>query len=206
MKKVTVLFLMTCLLLSACGSAASSAAVGQEPSSPAAVDAGPSPAAVPETPAAEPPAAETIPQDDPSAEASAEGISFSTTDRNGTDYDESLFSGHTLTVLNFWEPWCGPCVGEMPALQKLSEQYADKGLQVVGVYSTPGMEENVDAVLEQTGVSFLILHYSDAFDSFQTGYVPTTVLVDGDGLPVGEPLIGSRSYEQWEALILEHLG
>ena len=132
-------------------------------------------------------------------------FSFSTTDRSDNPVDETVFSGHTLTILNFWEPWCGPCVAEMPELQKLYEDYAEKGLQIIGVYSTPGMEGDVDSVLEQAGVSFPILHYTDAFDRFQTGYVPTTILVDGSGNPVGETLIGSRSYADWETLILEYM-
>ena len=126
-------------------------------------------------------------------------------DRDGNTYDESVFSGHKITILNFWEPWCGPCVREMPDFQKLFEAYSGKGLNIIGVYSTPGMEDDVDSVLRTAGVTFTILHYTDVFDAFQTGYVPTTILVDGNGQVVGETIIGSQSYERWEAVISEYL-
>ncbi|MBR0353294.1 MAG: TlpA family protein disulfide reductase [Oscillospiraceae bacterium] len=132
-------------------------------------------------------------------------FSFETTDRDGNTYNERVFSGHKLTIVNFWEPWCGPCVREMPDLQELYTVYSDKGLNIIGIYSTPEMEENVDSVLRSSGITFSILNYTDAFDEFQTGYVPTTILVDGSGHIVGETLIGSRSYAAWEAIITEYL-
>ena len=106
---------------------------------------------------------------------------FSTTDRNGAAYDENVFAGQTLTMINFWEPWCGPCVSEMPDLEKLYQAYKDRGFLILGVYSTPDMEEDVDAVLEQTGVTYPILHYTEAFEAFDSGFVPTTIFVDGEG-------------------------
>lgn len=141
------------------------------------------------------------------AEEMAAPLSFRTTDREGNPWDERVFADSSLTMLNFWEPWCGPCVREMPDLQKLAETYADRGFRILGVYSTPGMEEDVDKVLESTGVTYPILHRTADFDLFQSGYVPTTVFVDADGHVVGGQLyVGSRSYEAWEALVLELLG
>ena len=28
--------------------------------------------------------------------------------------------------INFWATWCGPCVGELPDLQKVYDEYKDK--------------------------------------------------------------------------------
>lgn len=126
------------------------------------------------------------------------GLHFSTTALDGSTVDESLFEGKSLVMLNFWEPWCGPCVGEMPDLQKISEEYSDKGLLIVGVYSTvSGTQETVDRL----GISYPIILNCDAFNEFMTGYVPTTVFVDGDGNVLSEPIVGSRNYEGWKELI-----
>ena len=121
----------------------------------------------------------SVPSD--TAEGFDPEFTFSTTDRDGNTWDESSFSSNKVTMINFWEPWCGPCVSEMPDLEKLYQTYRDKGFLILGVYATPGMEEDVDAVLEQTGASYPILHYTDAFDAFETGFVPTTLFVDGEG-------------------------
>ena len=104
-------------------------------------------------------------------------------------------------MLNFWEPWCPPCVAEMPDLEKLSQAYADRGFLILGIYSTDGQEENVDAVLSDCGTSYPILHYCDAFEVFQTGYVPTTVFLNAAGETVGETYVGSRSYAAWAQIV-----
>ncbi len=134
-----------------------------------------------------------------------DGLVFSTMDRGGETWDQSVFLSHKLTMINFWEPWCGPCVGEMADLQRLQDTYADRGLLILGVYRTPDAEEDVDAVLSYTGVTYPILHYTQEFDAFESGYVPTTIFVDGEGRVIGEGssalYIGSNSFEGWAAVV-----
>lgn len=144
-------------------------------------------------------------------------VIFSTVDRDGNTYDESIFSDYELTVINFWEPWCGPCVGEMPDIEKLYENYSDKGVLVIGVYSEDNMEEDVDAVLSESGITYPILRYTEDFDRYQSGYVPTTILVDSNGniIDTGEEyepgidstlIVGSHSYTEWAAIVDQYLG
>ena len=129
---------------------------------------------------------------------------FDTTDFAGNPITEQILAGH-LTVLNFWEPWCSPCVSEMPDLEKLSQEYADRGVQVIGVFSTPNADEEVQAALDKTGVTYPILRYTSEFDFLQTGYVPTTVIIDSSGSIVKAPFSGAMSYDAWVKLIEELL-
>lgn len=135
-------------------------------------------------------------------------FTFSTTGRDGASYDESIFEGNELTMINFFEPWCGPCVGEMGDLERLYEDYSGSGFTVIGVYSDTSMESDLDDILSQNGVTYPILHYTGEFDQFQTGYVPTTVFVDGDGhivfdasADIGNAYVGSRDYSGWSQII-----
>lgn len=128
-------------------------------------------------------------------------ILFTTTDLEGNDITEQILAGHSLTILNFWEPWCGPCVAEMPYLEQLSQEYADRGLQILGVYASPDSEDDVAAVLEKTGVTYPILHYVREFGPLQTGYVPTTVVFNASGLIVAGPFAGAMNYASWCAMV-----
>lgn len=159
---------------------------------------------------------ESDPEDETEA-VTGDKVIFSTVDRDGNSYDESVFAGNELTLINFWEPWCGPCVGEIPDLEELYEEYRDDGLLIIGVYSENGMEDEVDEILEDSDVSYPILRYSYDFDIFQTGYVPTTILVDRNGniIDTGEAsydgidstmIVGSKSYDEWEDIITDYLG
>lgn len=132
-------------------------------------------------------------------------FTFSVTDRDGNTWDESVFSSYNLTMINFWEPWCGPCVGEIPDLEKLYEDYKDMGFQIIGVYSETAMEDEVDQIIRDSGVTYPILHYSSEFDKFQTGYVPTTIFVDGEGhilrVQGEDSVVGSKTYNDWAKII-----
>ena len=169
--------------------------------------AGPQPTAEPTAVPTAAPAAAPTQAPDASGEAFSPDFAFSTDDRDGHVWDESAFADYKLVMINFWEPWCGPCVNEMGHLQRLYETYADQGFLILGVYSTDGMEADVDRVLASTGVKYPILRYTAAFDRFQTGYVPTTVFVDQTGRLVTRDLagddyvIGSNSYGAWEAIV-----
>jgi peroxiredoxin len=38
-----------------------------------------------------------------------------------------------VVVVNFWATWCPPCVEEMPDLQRIHDDYAARGVVVVGL-------------------------------------------------------------------------
>lgn len=141
------------------------------------------------------------------ASALAEPFTFTTTDLDGiTVTDADVFTGSGIVILNMWEPWCGPCVGEMPDLELLYQNYKDKGLLIVGAFATPDSDEDARAVLEYTGVTYPILHSTEAFFQFDSGYVPTTVVLDGSGNVLSpELLVGARPYDAWEQIVLQYL-
>ena len=158
------------------------------------------------TPATEPQATAEAQTDEPSAAEAPEGelLSFSTTDLNGETVNAEDFRDAKLLLINFWEPWCGPCVGELPDLARLYETYRDRGLVILGVFGD--MEDEAKAIVAEKGVSYPVLHLNGDFSRYLTEYVPTTVLFDGDGVQLlDDPMIGSHSYEEWEQIVLPYL-
>ena len=144
---------------------------------------------------------------DPPADAAdrTPDIVFTTTDLSDETWTEACFAGHKLTLINLWAYWCGPCMSELPDLQKLAEDYSDRGLQLL-LICDPAEAEQDAAALESLGVTIPCLLYTDAFnDALATGYYPTTVFLDEDGRLLDSAYVGSRSYDQWAAIIEEYL-
>ena len=166
-------------------------------------DAPSEPTKTPAEPTAEP--ADDItdaPADDITDEPVAEpDIRFLTTDFDGNGWDETCFFENKITMINLWAYWCGPCVGELPDLEQLNKDYADKGLQIIGISLKEEEAENRETVKE-LGITYPNLFYTEEFDEYMdTGYYPTTIFVDSEGQVLGNAAIGSREYKDWAKII-----
>jgi thiol-disulfide isomerase/thioredoxin len=53
--------------------------------------------------------------------------------RNGAPTTLEKLRGKWV-LLDFWGYWCGPCIGAMPDLMKLHDQFGDKGLVIIAVH------------------------------------------------------------------------
>lgn len=133
-------------------------------------------------------------------------LTFNTVDADGNPIDDSIMNDSKVVMVNFWEPWCGPCVGEMPDLQKLYENYKDQGLLIIGAYSTTDMDEDVAKILSDCKTTYPIIVSDASMYQFMTEYVPTTIFVDSNGyLLTNEPIIGSNSYDKWSSIVEKYL-
>ena len=128
-------------------------------------------------------------------------ISFSTTDTAGKTWTDACFKTHKLTMINLWSYWCGPCCSELPELQKLSENYSSRGLQVLGLVI--GADADSDAAkMKELGITYPSLIYTPAFGTYiNTGYYPNTIFVDQNGKVLGSAYAGARSYNQWSSIV-----
>ena len=126
-------------------------------------------------------------------------FTFSTLDTAGASWTADRFKDHTLTMLNLWASWCGPCVSEMPDLQRLYENYSKKGLNIVGIME--GSQSDLDT-LSELGITYPNIYLTQELeDVMYTGYVPTTIFVDASGRIVDAHYVGARSYDEWAEII-----
>ncbi len=130
---------------------------------------------------------------------------FETTDIDGNALDNAVFAEAKVTMVNMWATWCGPCVNELPELQQLSEDYAEKGFRIIGVYDYSSTDDEVRTLMDNDGLTYTMARYADAFYPLESGYVPTTYFVDGEGRIMGSAHIGANDYEGWSAVIDELL-
>ena len=138
---------------------------------------------------------------------------FRALDVNGKEYNQDIFKGKKLTMVNIWATFCRPCINEMPDLERLSQDYADKGFQIVGIVSDVihenGYYNNIlinDAleIIETTGVTYLNLLPGNSLNKIKLESVyavPETIFIDENGNVVDQSYIGSRSYDDWKAII-----
>lgn len=96
-----------------------------------------------------------------------------------------------VTLINFWATWCPPCVKEMPSLQKLSTEYAARGLTVIGI----NMDDNPEVVL----APFLAKH-EIKFSSYIDPKGEIAEMIGVSGLPLTLVVDSERK------LLLEHTG
>ena len=107
---------------------------------------------------------------------------FTTTTPSGQPLALSDYEGIPVAI-NFWATWCGPCVVEMPALQRAADTYADGRLVVIGVNAGESPEK-VQQFLDENELTFPIAMDPDGdiIDQYAIRVFPTTVWVDADGV------------------------
>lgn len=133
-------------------------------------------------------------------------ISFQTQDLDGNYVDDSILKQAKVIMVNFWEPWCGPCVSEMPDLEKIYETYKGRGLLLIGAFTTTDMTADAKEIIERSGITYPVIVAPESMYSLMTEYVPTTVFMDSYGNIISkEPIIGSNSYENWAQVVESYL-
>ena len=89
-----------------------------------------------------------------------------------------------VVILNVWATWCGPCQVEIPTLERLYQEYGDKGLKLVAVSIDDYVDEDsIRAFARNFGMTFEILHDSTHAIERQymvTGY-PETFVIGKEG-------------------------
>lgn len=119
------------------------------------------------------------------------------------DFTVKLSGGESFTLpdaqgkvvlLNFWATWCSPCVEEMPALEKIYQEYGEQ-IEVLAVDC--GEEKAVvDRFLKEKDYSFPVAYdeNNEVSAKYPSDGIPYTLIIGKDG-KVTETFTGSMGAE-----------
>ncbi|MGD9486537.1 MAG: TlpA family protein disulfide reductase [Calditrichaceae bacterium] len=129
---------------------------------------------------------------------------FTLKDLSGKEFSLSDYKGKVI-LINFWATWCGPCLKEMPDLEKLYQNYKAKDFQILGI-AVASKEKDIPKKVQSTGVTYPILLGNNQtvsdYGSFSS--IPQSFIIDRDGSIVMQ-ITGSWHYEQFEEAVKDLL-
>ena len=128
---------------------------------------------------------------------------FSAKTVSGEEISSDVFKDSKLTVVNVWGSWCGPCVQEIPELQKLYESMKDKDVNVIGLAQDAGTDlDAVKEIIDKNKVTYQNIVPEGATEDFVMNLMafPTTFFVDSDRNIVGV-IQGGRNLEAFTAAV-----
>lgn len=111
----------------------------------------------------------------------------------------------TYVLVDFWSPWCGPCRREIPNIQKVYEQYKDKGLEVlsIAVWERKPQSHTIETAAE-LGMDWHHINNAQSVptDIYGIGGIPHLMLIGPDGTILKR---GFHGLEGIEAAVSEYI-
>jgi TonB family protein len=109
-----------------------------------------------------------------------DAFTFAMEDLEGNRVDLQSLKGK-VALLDFWASWCGPCVAELPHIEKLHKDFKDRGLVVLGVNNED--VEIARAFVKRKGYTFTTLVDEGREVSMKYGVsgIPQVFIIDREG-------------------------
>ena len=118
--------------------------------------------------------------------------------------DELIQSSNNKMVITFMAAWCGPCIDELPTLNKLHQKYKSRGFNLIGVSIDLEGPQAMQPIIDKLKVDFPVYWYGEtAIQKYSIFAIPMIYWVQ-DGQIV-EKLGGRRSEKELDKRIRKFL-
>ena len=118
--------------------------------------------------------------------------------------DELIHAKNNKVVVTFMAAWCGPCIDELPALNKLYQKYKTQGLKLIGISIDLEGPQALQPVIDRLKVGFPVYWYGEsAVQKFSLFAIPMIFWVQNG--QIVEKLPGRRSKKELDKKIREFL-
>ena len=102
----------------------------------------------------------------------------------------------TVTLVNIWATWCGPCRLEMPSMHRAYARLKPRGFRIAAVSIDEGSPDDVRTFVREMGLTFdILLDQSTRIQqAYQMTGVPESFLLDQHGVIIKRE-IGAREWD-----------
>ncbi len=107
-------------------------------------------------------------------------LQFKLTRMDGSAFKLADYAGKVV-VLNFWATWCGPCLTELPMLEKTAAKYKDDTDVIFLALSTDEERDEVAPFVRQHKFKLMMGYAEHLEDHFRVSSIPTTMVFDRKG-------------------------
>jgi len=104
--------------------------------------------------------------------------------------------------LNFWATWCGPCIDEMPSMERLYQKFKTrKNFEMLAVSIDKGGVELVKRFVKENKLTFTVLLDRDSEVAAAYGVmgIPATYLIDPNGDVINKAS-GARTWDTKDSI------
>lgn len=126
---------------------------------------------------------------------------FTLNDMQANSHTLSDYQGKVV-MLNFWATYCGPCIKEMPSMQRLKEKMAGKDFAILAV-DMAEEPSDVKAFLKKHRIKIdfplLLDPDGEVVEQWMISAVPTTFILDPEG-KIRYALYGGLEWDNEEVI------